>query len=125
MSHFPLKHFARWFVLCRIADKPRTACRPQTACGRHCPWEPTALHETGATTTVAPAAFSGFIRPLYRKPCHHKLQPGNSQKALFFGTKRRFPQQNVINLAIAICPDRSLSVHAVSTRKAFMQADDQ
>src|SRR5688500_3195512 len=27
--------------------KPRTRYRPQTACGRTCPWEPTALRVTG------------------------------------------------------------------------------
>ena len=58
VGHRPLQAL-RVFVLFLVTE-PRTACRPQTACGRHCPWEPTALHETGATTTVAPAAFSGF-----------------------------------------------------------------
>jgi hypothetical protein len=25
--------------------EPQDLCCPQTACGQHCPWEPTALHE--------------------------------------------------------------------------------
>jgi hypothetical protein len=40
-----LNDFALFCYIFILTEKPRTACRPQTACGRHCPWEPTALHE--------------------------------------------------------------------------------
>src|SRR5205807_8406733 len=33
-----------------LLKKPRATCRPVTVTGRHCPWEPTALHDFRATT---------------------------------------------------------------------------
>ena len=110
VGHRPLKHFARIPVLFRIGGKPRTACRPQTACGRHCPWEPTALHETGATTTVAPAAFSGFDLPPYRNSCHRRTASSRILRPPFFrGIRVISRQRETVLISVPQSPAQFLS----------------
>ncbi len=54
--------------------EPRTTYRPQTVCGRYCPWEPTALHDNLSDLRVTrehqPSAHEIL---LWRRACH-KMQ---------------------------------------------------
>jgi hypothetical protein len=45
-----------------VVVRPRTAYRPQTVCGRYCPWEPTALNRCRAT--AAPSEPRDHLRGL-------------------------------------------------------------
>src|SRR5258706_8664639 len=70
---------------------PRTAYRPQNACGRYCPWEPTALNVIGQPTPVVRSHRFGRLREsLERSECQSGIKFSKVVLAWKSGGKRRF-----------------------------------
>ena len=73
-SHRILRSFVR-------SGEPRTGDRPQTICGRSCPWEPTALHDFERLTTATRNRHrDGYVRPPWRRSCHRRFREPDFHK---------------------------------------------
>ena len=52
------------------SQKPRAECPPQTACGGHCPWEPTAFHDSATFRPPRSLSRATDLPDLKRTQCH-------------------------------------------------------